>query len=497
MNSVIQMVRGPCLNSVHHGIEARPTTAVKGIGLLPSRRSSKAASQRHVVAHTAGDLLSQIQSGALAPGARLPSVRQLAREREVSAFSAAEIYNALVAAGAVEAQAGLGYFVTRRRSARPAEPRCKEFPTDSVWERRRETLGKPIKVDAGCGWLPADWLHCEGVRAALRSAARRPDLHLEGYGNPFGLPELRAHLSTLLDARRITAREEQIVLTQGGSQALDLVVRECLKPGDTAIVEDPGYPPLFEMLKNRGVQMLSIARTEGGPDVEALASVLKRRTARCLFTNTTCHNPTGTTTILSVAHHLLELANRYDLTIVEDDISGDLAPVAATTLASLDELKRVVYISSFSKTISPSLRAGFLAARPALAARLARAKVTASLGTSELLEQLTLQILTQGHYRRHLKRLRERLAAAHTSAAREFAARGVELAFRPQAGFFLWAKLPSREPVGKLWRLAAGEGVLLAPGELFRPDGSAVDHWRFNVAQCVDPELFRFLETLR
>jgi len=451
--------------------------------------------QRHVVARTADDLLSQIQSGTFAPGARLPSVRQLARERKVSPFSAAEIYNALVAAGAVEAQAGLGYFVTRRRIARPAEPRRQEFPTDSVWERRRETLGQPIKVDSGCGWLPADWLHGEGVRAALRSAARQPNLHMEGYGNPFGLPQLRAHLSTLLEARGLTVREDQIVLTQGASQALDLVVRECLRPGDAAIVEDPGYPPLFEMLKNRGVQMLSIARTEGGPDVEALASLLKRRKARCVFTNTTYHNPTGTTTILPIAHRLLELANLYDLTIVEDDIFSDLAP--STTLASLDELKRVVYISSFSKTISPGLRAGFLATSPALASRLARAKVTASLGTSELLEQLTLQILTQGHYRRHLKRLRERLAAAHTRVAREFEARGVELAFRPQAGLFLWAKLPSREPVGKLWRMAAGEGVLLAPGELFRPDGSAIDYWRFNVAQCGGPELLRFVETLQ
>src|SRR6185295_9160940 len=115
-----------------------------------------------------------------------------------------------------------------------------------------------------------------------------------------------------------------------------------------------------ELLKERGVQTLGIPRAEDGPDVDSLSSVLKRRKARCLFTNTTCHNPTGTTTILPIAHRLLELANRYDLTIVEDDTSVDLAPSATALLAGLDELKRVVYISSFSKTISPALRAGFL-----------------------------------------------------------------------------------------------------------------------------------------
>jgi DNA-binding transcriptional MocR family regulator len=441
-------------------------------------------------------MLAQIRSGALTAGARLPSVRQLARDRSVSPFSAAEIYNALVATGAVEAHSGRGYFVARRRSTRAPEALLPEFPADSVWERRRETQGRSIKVDAGCGWLPGDWLYSEGVRAALRSVARQPQLHMEGYGSPLGLVELRVHLSTLLEARKLPTRADQIVLTQGASQALDLVVRECLKPGDVAAVEDPGYPPLFELLKDRGVQMLGIARTEHGPDVDALARILKRRRVRCLFTNTTLHNPTGTTTSLPTAHRLLELANRYDFTIVEDDIFADLTPDSTTTLASLDEVRRVIYISSFSKTISPSLRAGYLIAPPALAQKLARAKVMTSLGSSELLEQVLLEILTHGHYRRHLKRLRERLAAAHARVAREFAAWGVELAFRPQSGLFVWAKLPSRESVSKLWRLALREDVLLAPGELFRPEGSATGYWRFNVAQCDSAEMFRFLETL-
>lgn len=453
-------------------------------------------SPRNVVSLIGKELQSQIQSGALAAGSRLPSVRELARERKISTFSAAEIYNALVATGAVEARAGLGYFVASRRRTRTLPARAPEFPADSVWERRREALGRPIKVDAGCGWLPSNWLHSDGVRAALRSVARQPQLHMEGYGSPLGLAELRVHISALLEARGLSAREDQIVLTQGASQALDLVIRECLKPGDVAIVEDPGYPPIFEMLKDRGVQTLAIPRTESGPDVESLANLLKRRRVRCVFTNTTFHNPTGTTTSLPTAHRLLELANRYDLTLIEDDIFADLALRPTATLASLDELRRVIYLSSFSKTVSPSLRAGYLIATPALAQKLARAKMMTSLGTSELLEQLLLQILTHGHYRRHLKRLRERLASAHLRVAREFSARGVELAFRPQSGLFLWGKLPSRDSVGKLWRLALREDVLLAPGELFRVDGSATTYWRFNVAQCDSPELFRFLDAL-
>lgn len=449
-----------------------------------------------MVARIAEELLSQIRSGALPAGARLPSVRQLARERNVSPFSAAEIYNALVASGAVEAHAGLGYFVTRRRSGTIQAALPPEFPADSVWERRRDAEQRPIKVDAGCGWLPRAFLYEEGVRAALRAVARQPQLHLEGYGSPLGLADLRAHLSTLLEARGLTTRADQILLTQGASQALDLVVRECLDPGDTAVVEDPAYPPIFEMLRARGVRMVGIPRTASGLDVEALAGLLKRRRARCLFTNTTFQNPTGTTTSPATMHYLLELANRHDLLVIEDDIFADLAAAPTPTIAGLDGLQRVVYLSSFSKTISPSLRAGYLVASPALAQKLARAKVMTSLGSSELLEQLLLQILSQGHYRRHLKRLRERLTAAQLRVSGEFEARRVEIAFRPESGIFLWAKLPSRESVSKLWRLALREGVLLAPGELFRPDGRATPYWRFNVGQCHSSELFRFLEAL-
>ena len=453
-------------------------------------------SLRSLVSRIAEELRSQIQSGGLPAGARLPSVRQLARERKISPFSAAEIYNALVAAAVVEARAGSGYFVPRHLRSSTESPAGPEFPTDSIWERRREASTRQIEVDAGCGWLPGGWLHEDGVRAAMRAVARQSTLRLHGYGNSLGLAELRTHIAKLLELRGIGAREDRIVLTQGASQALDLVVRECLKPGDAAVVEDPGYPPLFELLRYRGVRMLAVPRTDSGPDAEALARLLKRGRVRCLFTNTTFHNPTGTTTSSATAHRILELADRYDLTIIEDDIFADLAPRAQLTLASLDELQRVIYVSSFSKTLSPALRAGYLVAPAAWAPKLARAKVMTSLGSSELLEQMVLQILTHGRYRRHLKRLHDRLAATHARVAQTFEAKGVELAFRPQSGLFLWAKLPSKDSVGKLWRRALSEGVLLAPGELFRPDGRATPQWRFNVAHCDAPALYHFLEAL-
>jgi len=440
----------------------------------------------------ADELRARIAAGELAPGMALPSVRRLARERGVSAFTAAEVYNLLTAAGLVEARRGSGYYVAGGNAPTPLGP-APGATADALWERRLEARGQPIVVDAGGGWLPEAWQFGSGLRSALRSLARHP-AHGEGYGSPLGLLGLRAHFATQLRSRGLAVSTDQIVLTQGASQALDLIVRALLEPGDAVAVEDPGYPPTLELLRARGVQLVGIPRLAGGPDTEALAVALQRHRIRAFFTNTTLQNPTGTSTELPVARRVLELAEQHGVMIVEDDIFADLAPVPVLPLATLDQCRRVVYVSSISKTISPTLRVGYLVAPPEAAPRLVRLKTLSALASSELSERLVLDVLTQPHYRRHLESLRRRLAATQQRVQAALLARGVDLAFRPAAGMFLWGRLRSRETVGKLWRTAADAGVLLAPGELFRPDGHATPYWRFNVAHCDGGELGRFLD---
>ncbi len=439
----------------------------------------------------ADELRERIRSGELAPGMALPSVRGLARNRGVSAFTAAEVYNLLTAAGLVEARRGSGYFVAGAVTPAPLGP-APGAPADALWERRLEAGAQPIVVDAGGGWLPEAWQFGVGVRSALRSLARHP-VHSEGYGSPHGLLGLRSHFATQLRGRGLAVSTDQIVLTQGASQALDLVVRALLEPGDIVAVEDPGYPPTLELLRARGVQLVGIPRLAGGPDTEVLARALQQHRIRAFFTNTTLQNPTGTSTEVPIARRVLELAERHGIMIVEDDIFAELAPVPVLTLATLDQCRRVVYVSSISKTISPTLRVGYLVAPPEAAPRLVRLKTLSALASSELSERLVLDVLTQPHYRRHLESLRRRLAATQQRVQEALLARGVDLAFRPAAGMFLWGRLRSRESVGKLWRTAAEAGVLLAPGELFRPDARATPYWRFNVAHCDGGELGRFL----
>jgi DNA-binding transcriptional MocR family regulator len=191
------------------------------------------------------------------------------------------------------------------------------------------------------------------------------------------------------------------------------------------------------------------------------------------------------------------LAERYDLLIVEDDIYGDLLTGQATRLATLDQLERVLFVSSFSKTVSASLRVGFLACKYEIAESLTDLKLLTSLTTSEIDERLVYELLTDGYYRKHLEKLRARLRKARGEAVRNLERSGLEIYQETEDGLFIWARRAACENTTPLAAAAAKQGIMLAPGALFRPQQEASPWLRFNAAGCADPAIFRFLETER
>jgi DNA-binding transcriptional MocR family regulator len=304
---------------------------------------------------------------------------------------------------------------------------------------------------------------------------------------------LRAYFAQRLTERGVRAQASDIVLTQGASQALDLAVRALLEAGDTAVVEDPAYPPTLELLRARGVRILSIERLETGPDVVALERILETSKIRAFYTNTSLQNPTGTSTSAAVAKRLADLAKAHAFTIVEDDIFADLAPSPVKPIAAFDDAGHVIHVSSLSKTIAPTLRVGYLLANSSTLQAIMRLKALSALASSELSERIAYSTLTQSRYRRHLRQLRERLGASQKRVQSILLAHGVELAHRPVGGMFVWGRIRSPHPAGKIWQEGVDAGVLLAPGESFRADGRASPWWRFNVTQCEDHALAGFL----
>ncbi len=438
----------------------------------------------------------QIDERCLRPGTKLPSIRKFAASYGISRFTAVESYDRLVALGYLKARRGAGFFITAvheasdRRQLIGVQNRNEEM----VSLIRRLLEAREDIVLAGGPWLPNAWMDEMGIRQSLAAVARKNGTHLIEYGNPYGYLPLREHLVLLLSELGVKARASQIVLTHGTSQALDLIIRHYVKPGDAVLVDDPGYYNLFGNLRQHDARLLGIPRNSDGPDLAALEQLAAEHRPRIYFTQSTLQNPTGTDMSPHVAFRVLQLAEQFDFIIVEDDIFCDLQTRNTQRLAALDQLNRVIYARSFSKTLSGSLRVGFLAARQPIADDLAEVKMISSITSSQLIERVLYAMLIDGHYRKFLTRLHKRLAESRLATIHAFERIGLELFVEAEAGMFLWGRFPHVGNSLALTKSASNHGIMIAPGVVFRPYLEPSPWKRFNVTACDDPHVHRWLE---
>ncbi|MFZ3083591.1 PLP-dependent aminotransferase family protein [Rhodoferax ferrireducens] len=435
-----------------------------------------------------------IQDGSLRPGSKAPSIRQFAHAHGVSVFTVVDAYDRLVAQGYFTSRPHSGFFVRQRPVSDLEVPgHGPNFNFDSMWYLRRIFENRALRIKPGCGWLPGDWLFQDGVRRSLRSLAT-DDVDLGGYGEPKGYPPLRQLVRDLLAEQEIAVSSEQVLLTQGSSQAMDLVARRLVRPGDAVLVDEPGYPNLLFSLRFLGARLIGVPRTPTGYDLVTLERLVIEHQPKLFFTQPRLQSPTGSVAQLAHLHRVMQLADKHDFLVVENDIYADLDPEPRPSLASLDQLNRVIYISSFSKTISPNIRVGYLATNPDLLEDLAQLKMISGLTSSEFSERLAYGALMDGRWRKHVKNLRERLAKAHEGAASRLLKIGFEIFCEPKAGIFLWAKHPAIADSAELAYKATEQDILLGPGHLFSPDLQPSPWLRFNVIFCDEPALFTFLE---
>ncbi|CAM2194244.1 GntR family transcriptional regulator [Paraburkholderia kururiensis] len=440
-----------------------------------------------------------IRSRAAHPGAKLPSIRQLAADYGISRFPVIEAYDRLVSLGYVDSRHGSGFYVSERglpgtfgmSGMGLSDPRRAEEESIHIL-RHLNRPDETLELDSGS--IPQAWRDMESLGQAIRLVSRTDGSSLVDYATPLGNVKLREHLQTRLAPLGIAVDPSQILITEGASEALDLLMRYMLKGGDTVFVEDPGYYNLYGLLKLHGVKLVGIARTANGPDLDMLEAMLIEHRPRAFFINSVFHNPTGTTVTPPVAFRLLQLAREHRFTIVEDDIYGDFQTDPTDRLATLDQLEHVVYVGGLSKTLSSSLRVGYVVASPQIVKDLADIKVLTSIGGSRFAEAVAVALLERGAYRKYLERLRRRMRDALGSATQTLTASGWELFARPQGGKFLWARVPHIEDSARL--VACGEplGVTVTPGSYFRPDGQPSPWIRINAAFTNDPRARAFFE---
>ena len=435
----------------------------------------------------------RIEQRLLTPGSRLPSVRDCAGRHRISPSTVVGAYDLLQAQGLVEARPQRGFFVRSPRALpAPAAPApATPAPVDATALIRSMFQVRGGPPSPGMGTLPEDWLDAGLLQRALRratGAAAAPSWLR--YGDPAGSPALRQALVRRLADLGVPAAPEQIVTTVGATHALDIVSRTLLQPGDAVLVDEPGWAVEFARLTRLGLRLLPVPRGPDGPDLALMETLLREHRPRLYVTVSVLHNPTGVSLAPSLAHRLLRLAEQHDLTVVEDDTYAWLAPPHATRLAQLDGLRRTVYISGFSKILTPQWRVGYIAAAPGLAQRFIDTKLLGTLTTPSPLEDAIALCLDQGGLRRHAERVIGRLDTARARAVRLVREAGLRFASEPQ-GLFGWVDVG--QDTDRLAQVMLDQGILIAPGSLFHARPRPTTLMRVNFAAAQDGRFWRHL----
>ncbi|MBN2978166.1 GntR family transcriptional regulator [Pseudomonas fluorescens] len=435
-----------------------------------------------------------IRENGVSPGTRLPSIRQLALDNLLSQSSVIEAFERMVAQGVLAPRQGAGFIVAHPPAAH--EGHWYEG-AEQVWGAFADNPLGELKL--GCGWLPDAWRESDDLSYAIREVSRTDTAGLFNYSTPLGLPVLREQLLKRLTRNHIASSLDRILTTAGASHAQDLLIRTLLKPGDSVVVETPGYGNLYRQLAFQGVRLLEVPRTRSGPDISALEALLHTHHPKCLFTQSLYHNPTGTSLCRAVAERLLELAHRENFLIIEEDVYADLQHASCTRLSALPHADRVIYVASFSKTLSSALRVGYLCASTAIITQLVSLKTMTGFGTSRFAEAVVAVLLANGTYRKWVQRLRKRLSAEMAATLQVLEDEEWEVFAVPAGGMFVWAR-PAAGQQSSLQACARRLGVLLSPGALFSPTGETSEWLRINVAYAGDQRalaLFRAMGPAR
>jgi len=438
----------------------------------------------------------QLAARVLVPGERLPSIRQMAGRLGVAKNTIVEAYDRLAADGVLTAKRGSGFYVCGHLPPLSLADAgaTRDRSIDPLWIIRQSLEAESGMLKPGCGWLPPSWLPDEEIRRTLRRVSKEPHAGLLEYGHPYGHFALREQLGRRLGERGVAASPRQIILADSGTQAIDLICRFLLEPGDTVLIDDPGYFNFQALLRAHRVQLVAVPYTAQGPDVQAMEQLLLQHKPRLYLTNTVFHNPTGAVLSPIVAHRVLKLAEDHDLLIIEDDIYAEFGHNTSPLLASFDGLNRVIHVGSFSKVLTASARCGYIAVRQDWAEPIVDLKLATTLSSNGLGAELVYSMLRQGAYRHHVDALRTRLADAMGRTLHRLDKLGIAPWMKPQGGMFLWMRLPQGLDSADVSRKALRDGIVLAPGNVFSLGQTASPFMRFNVAQCQSPKVFEVLE---
>lgn len=437
----------------------------------------------------ADDLAASITAGQLRPGDRLPSVREASRDRGVSPSTVFAAYYLLEARSLIEARPRSGYFVSQAAISHPepeaSDPLAEERSVE-VSELVFQVLGlvrNRAVVPLGSAFPSPTLFPLDKLALALGKAARALDPWRTVEDLSPGSAELRRQIALRYLGASCKVDADELVVTNGAMEALNLCLEAVTQPGDLVAIESPTFYGALQALERRGLRAVEVAtHTRTGIDIAALAAVLERHPVKACWLMPNFQNPLGSLMPDASKAALVALLAERRVPLIEDDVYGELYfGTRPRPAKAWDKDGLVMHCSSFSKSLAPGFRVGWAAAGR-FARDVGRRKLMSSLATPVPMQEGLSEYLQRGGYDRHLRQLRQALVANRQIVLRTIARcfpSGTRVT-QPEGGYFVWVELPPRVDALELHRLAVSHEISVAPGHLFSADHRFKHHLRIN-----------------
>jgi DNA-binding transcriptional MocR family regulator len=451
------------------------------------------------------EIADRIRSGLLAEGSSLPSIRQLARQCRVSFMTVVQAYGMLEKEGLIVRVQGRGTFVGQEKKGEEDVREGEKLPgydwqltiadylpRAQFWLRQQH-----VHTEAGFSFSLAsphpDLVpHVELGKAMQKAISADPAI-MANYGPVQGDGELRQAVALYLAKFRLSLHPEEMIVTSGAQQGIDLVARSFIGPGDIVATESPTYSAAIDVFRGRGATILPVPVDEEGMRVDFLASLCDKKPPKLIYTVPTFHNPTGTVMSMRRRSRLLDIAQSYRSIILEDDPWSEISfgSPPPPPLKSIDENGHVIFLKSMSKILSPGCRVALLAASGTILHRLTAAKAVADLGSPLLSQRAVLSFLQSAALGKHLKQLQANMQKRKNrviALLRQHAPDGVRW-MEPRGGYNIWLTLPSWLNADELVAAAIRRNIDFLPGSACYSGEPEYNHLRISFSYMSEEKL--------
>jgi DNA-binding transcriptional MocR family regulator len=434
-----------------------------------------------------------IRQGTYPPGGRIPSVRQMSQQQNLSISTVLQAYSLLERQGLIEPRPQSGYFVRAQTYERLPEPETSSPRRDPSLVSLHELVvmlihesANPNLIQLGAALPHLDDRLIQKINQIFAKIIRQQGVNAHQYQFPPGLDSLRLQIARRMVNAGCTLSPSDILITSGGTEAINFSLHAVCRPGDIVAIESPSYFATLQMLEVHGLRALEIpTHPRDGISLEALEFAIEHDPVRAVIVISNFNNPLGSQIPEERKKALVDLLARHDIPLIENDVSGELyfGEKRPLVCKAFDTKGLVILLSSFSKDISPGLRLGWIAPGR-FSAEVEWLKLTLSASSPTLPQMAVAEFLESGGYDHHLRRIRREYARnvqLMSDAVMRYFPEGTRLT-RPAGGFVLWVQLPEKVDSLELYKIALQGGITLAPGHVFSATSQFSNFIRLNAA---------------